>query len=283
VQISISECTTYEASFDEDVAAYRAARADGIGIWEFKLPDGRDAESIATLKDAGLAASVCVPMVPSVYPDAYFAEPREPAARVDALCAAVRRFAAFDPAAILVVTGDPSDRDRAEMRRVTVDGLRTVADTAADLGQTLGLEAYRATSGSLISTIPGMIDLADEIDRPNVRLVVDTWHVWDDDGVFRDLERYADRMVAVQVSDWRDPSRSWADRLLPGDGVIDWENLFAALGRGGFGGWYDIEIFSDNGRFGNAWPDSIWSREASEVAAAAMTKFGSLLAGRGNG
>jgi len=36
-RLSISQITTVSAPFDADLDAYRAAGADGIGIWEFKL------------------------------------------------------------------------------------------------------------------------------------------------------------------------------------------------------------------------------------------------------
>ena len=39
--LSISEVSTHPATFEEDLAAYKAGGADGIGIWEFKLPGWR--------------------------------------------------------------------------------------------------------------------------------------------------------------------------------------------------------------------------------------------------
>ena len=35
------------------------------------------------------------------------------------------------------------------------------------------------------------------------------------------------------------------------------------VGREGF---YDLEIFSDNGTFGSAYPDSLWDLDAAELA-----------------
>src|SRR5260221_13148939 len=71
--VSVSECTTFPRSFAEDVAAYREGDADGIVIWRFKLEGGRDKENLAVWRDSGLRATVCVPEVPSIYPDGYFA------------------------------------------------------------------------------------------------------------------------------------------------------------------------------------------------------------------
>ena len=47
VKLSLSEISTVNASFAEDVAAYAAAGFDGIGIWEMKLP-ADDAANVAS-------------------------------------------------------------------------------------------------------------------------------------------------------------------------------------------------------------------------------------------
>ena len=54
--------------------------------------------------------------------------------------------------------------------------------------------------------------------------------------------------------------------MLPGDGVIDLAAAFRALDAAGYDGWYDVEIFSDNGVFGEAFPDSLWDVDAAELA-----------------
>ena len=105
---SISEVTTFTATFEEDLAAYRAAGVDGVGIWEFKLPKGEDARSIDALRASGLAATICVPEVPCIMPDSYFREPRDPLSRRKELCASIRRLAAFNPVGVMVLSGRPA-------------------------------------------------------------------------------------------------------------------------------------------------------------------------------
>jgi sugar phosphate isomerase/epimerase len=61
--------------------------------------------------------------------------------------------------------------------------------------------------------------------------------------------------------------------VLPGDGVADLPTLLGALEAAGWNGYYDVEIFSDNGSFGNAWPDSLWDASAEELALAAKDAF----------
>ena len=89
---SISETTTYPATFEEDLAAYKAAGVDRGGIWEFKLPRGQDTRSVDALRASALQATVCVPEVPCVVPDSDFREPRDLIERRKELCASIRRL-----------------------------------------------------------------------------------------------------------------------------------------------------------------------------------------------
>jgi sugar phosphate isomerase/epimerase len=268
---SISETTTYPASFEEDLAAYKAAGVDGIGIWEFKLPKGKDAQSLEALRASGLPATICVPDVPCILPDAYFREPRDPKERRKELCASIRRLAAFNPVGVMVLSGAPSDNPAAD-RRTIVEGLKAAADTAGEIGVELGFEAIRKDAGSIISTLPETLGIIEDIGAPNIRVIFDSWHFWDLPDILNDLRKHADRFICIQVNDRRRP-RSWADRLLPGDGDLDLGGFFGALESGGFKGWYDLEVFSDHGLWGNTFPDSLYTLGAPEVAKRAVAGF----------
>ena len=64
-KLSISACTTWHSGFEETFRLYRAAGIDGIGIWEFKLPAGRDVESAALLRQSGLGRRSASPKYPA--------------------------------------------------------------------------------------------------------------------------------------------------------------------------------------------------------------------------
>jgi sugar phosphate isomerase/epimerase len=83
--------------------------------------------------------------------------------------------------------------------------------------------------------------------------------------VAEEIERYTKVFVGVHVADWGEGTRGWCDRILPGDGVSDLPQILGALDRAGWDGYYDLEIFSDNGTFGNAWPDSLWDVSTEEL------------------
>jgi sugar phosphate isomerase/epimerase len=269
-KFSVSQITTFHGTFAEDVAAYREAGADGVGVWEFKLSEGGDDDARALLRDAGLATTTCIPGVLSIYP-VPFPGPSDPAERTEAMCAAIRRFAPFEPEVVLVLTGAPPEgTDPGQAREVVVEGLRRAARVAADVGVTLGLEPlHRRVYGDwgMIGTIPETIDLMDEIDEPNVKLLYDVYHLWDTDGVLEDTVRHGDRIApSVHVCDWRDPTRNAFDRVLPGDGIIDLPALLGALDAGGVNTWFDLEIFSDDASFtADDFEDSIWKQDPVDV------------------
>jgi sugar phosphate isomerase/epimerase len=271
-KISISCPTTYTATIFEDIQNYSAAGATGIGLWEYKFAGADDGKIKEAMDAAGLQATLCCPTVPSLIPDPFFAEPADPEARLAALSAAIKRFARFKPAAILVTTGEPGEYGVTEGRRIVTEKLKPAADIAGELGITIGLEPYRQTSGTLLTTLPEALELIDAVGRPNVKVIVDVWHYWDIPDGLPELARDVDKLVGIQLNDWRDPTRGWCDRVLPGDGTIDLRAFLRTLTGAGYEGWYDVEVFSDNGLFGNAYPDSVWSRPAAEVAKDSVSK-----------
>ena len=260
---SISQITTLGATFDADLRAYAAAGVDGIGIWEIKLPEGGDDQAHEQLEASGLGRAAAVPAVPSILPLPLMEGPTDPRERIDAICASVHRLARFEPSSVVCLTGPGDDRD------TVVEGLRMIGDEAARAGVRIGLEPINRVGGedwTSISSLQEAAELLDDADRPALGIQFDSWHVWNTAEVVDEIERHAHRFVGVHIADWRDPTRGWADRVLPGDGVADLPALLGTLERAGWNGFYDLEIFSDNGTFGNAWPGSLWDVPEEELA-----------------
>src|SRR5581483_11052447 len=111
-RVSVSQVSTFTASFAEDIHAYSAAGLDGIGVWELKLGEGPDDEALALLRASGLGSATAVPAVPSVNPLPLLPGPDAPRERTDAILRSLHRLAAFEPAAVLCFTG-PGDRETA--------------------------------------------------------------------------------------------------------------------------------------------------------------------------
>ena len=249
MRVSICEWTTFPASFEDELGAYRAAGAGGIGILEFKtavVPDMR-----SKLRESGLVATNCMPKAGSILPSPLIPGPQEPEARVDSICESIGRLAELEPACVFFLTGPGGAGDR----ETVVEGIRRIAEAGERHRVRVALEPIhpvQAQTLSFVHTIPDALEL---IGDASVGILFDAWHL--------EEVSHVDRIHGVHVSDRREPTRSDFDRLLPGAGS---RAAIRALEAAGYDGWYDVEVMSDDGTFGHAFPDSLWALPVEEIA-----------------
>jgi sugar phosphate isomerase/epimerase len=254
-RFSISEVTTVSQSFAEDLDAYRAAGADGIGIWETKLAD----DSLQRFRESGLEAATAVPAVPSILPLPLMEGPSDPTERVEAICAGIRRLAPFEPPCVLFLTGPGDDR------ATILAGIRAIADEGRRSGVRVALEPIQREFAHFWTVVSSLAEASDSIGQAgaDVGLMYDTWHLWREP--LEQIERHRDRIYGVHVADWRARTRNTNDRVLPGDGVIDFGPILEALR---WEGLLDLEIFSDP-----ELPDSLWHEDPRALAARAIERM----------
>lgn len=277
---SVGEYTTPGLTFAQDLDAYREAGAQGIGIDVGLKLDGReqaDAGDLHLLRKSGLKATFLFPPVPSVLPLTVMKMGEDdPRTRVESMCRAIRGLAAYEPISFVVVTGPLGDMEPDRAHEIAVEGLRRAAREAADVGARIAIEPMHtsvAADYSWITNLPDAVALLDDIGEPNTGIMFDVWHLWDTPNLLEEIRRDAHRFVGVHVDDWRDPTRNWCDRVLPGDGIADVPGILGAIDDAGYDGWYELEVFSDDGRFGNQWDDSLWRLDPVEFVRAGREKF----------
>ena len=270
MKTSLSEISTVNATFAEDVTAYAAAGFDGIGIWESKLP-ADDGANVALLSAAGLAATHCVPAIPSILPLAIpgMEGPASPGERVAALCASVARFAAFAPACVVCLSGPRGDRSEPEARALVIAGLRSVATAARAAGVQLGFEPTHASERDVTGFVNSIGDAAamlDEAGLDDVGVMVDTVHIGDTPTLEADIAAFGHRAAGFHISD--KASAGAPDRLLPGEGVTNPQRVLELLRAASYDGYVDIEIFST--------PDGFWGLPVDEAARRAFASISGL-------
>lgn len=259
MKLALSEISTPNATFAEDVVAYAAAGFDAIGIWEFKLPPDDEANR-ALLREHGLAVATCIPTVPSLLQLGIpgLEGPADPEERTEALCASVRRLAAYAPECVLCITGPRGALGAAETRDTVVEGLRRVAAAAAGASVRLGLEPIHASQHdtvSFVNTVAGALALLEEAGLPDVGVMVDTYNLAEEDPAA--IAAIAGRVTGLHVADH--PGRPVGnERLLPTTGTGRTRDLVVALRSGSWDGFLDVEIFST--------PDAFWALPPDEAA-----------------
>lgn len=245
----ISEFTTQPWSFDEDIVRYARLGVDTIEVVEAKLDDARFAEQMQAIAAEGLAISGVQPAVRTFFGSRMMPQPTDLKARIAALRGSIERLARFAPGVPFITnTGAHPKGDTDEAMRVVGDALGELARVAADHGVTLALEPLNPTSvnvESAIWTIDQALEVINRADSAQVGLCLDYWNIWQNADVEAQIARAAGRIFTVQASDWRTP-RSFADRIVPGDGIIPLPRLIAATRAAGFEGPYVVEIFSQD-------------------------------------
>jgi len=154
-------------------------------------------------------------------------------------------------------------------RIMFADGVAAVLPHARAAKVPLALEPmhpmYAADRGC-ITTINEMVDLCDEL-GDGLGIAIDTYHVWWDPNLGREIARAGDRIIAHHICDWLVPTRHLlTDRGMMGDGVIDFPAIRRMIEAAGYHGVQEVEIFSED------W----WARPGDEVLATVMERFKSV-------
>ncbi|WP_420813811.1 sugar phosphate isomerase/epimerase family protein, partial [Phytoactinopolyspora endophytica] len=107
------------------------------------------------------------------------------------------------------------DRDLPGARQRVADGIAELVPYALERGVQLALEPmhpiYCADRG-VLSTLGQALDIAEQHPAEAVGVVVDTFHVWWDPDIERQIARAAGRISSFQVCDWITP--------LPADSLL---------------------------------------------------------------
>jgi len=129
-----------------------------------------------------------------------------------------------------------SPDERAAQRQWAVEGIRVAADRAGEHGIVLAVEPLNRFETDLVNTVQQGIELCDLVDRANVGLALDTFHMNIEEKHVGEAIRIAGPLIVnFQASE--------NDRGAPGSGHIDWRETFDALKEIDYGGPIVVESF----------------------------------------
>ena len=175
-----------------------------------------------------------------------------------------------------------SERPKAEQRKIYKERFRAIADELAQGQVRLGLEFLgplhlrKRFPHEFIWRMDEMLHFAKEC-GPNVGLLLDSWHWHHAGGTAKDiLAAGVDNIINVQVADAPDlPPEKIVDseRLMPGEGIVDFHSFFGALKRIGYPDGISPEVF---GRGLKEMKPEDGARLGLETTAAVMKKAGVL-------
>ncbi len=174
---------------------------------------------------------------------------------------------------VVAITGGLSegDLDLAAARERAVEALIDIVPDARAAGIRIALEPlHPAVCGyrSVISTIDDAMAMIASVRADDVMgLAVDTYALWWDSRLGRQIADAGRHIVNFHVSDWLRETRDVRlDRGMPGDGLIDNRGIREMVEKAGYDGAIEVEILSRLD-----W----WARDPDEVVRTIVARFGS--------
>jgi sugar phosphate isomerase/epimerase len=267
----------------EDVEQVARTGGSGVGVSFAKLGrDVSDQQMRDALAEHGLRATFCVPTLWTVLPNppafGRSSWEKDPRVRTQQICEELDRVAAFDPVAVIIGSGTSGDPAKpAGPLSAVVEGLAQIADRARELDLRISFELFGKRRGTPITSLDQLIGFIDDVGRSNVGVAFDMFQSWADEGVHQALRQHAKRILNVDVCDVRREERSGFDREIPGRGRAVAQGMIESLLAGGYEGWWKLEVFSDDGTYGNDFPDSYWKMPHEELLRLGHREFAGVL------
>jgi sugar phosphate isomerase/epimerase len=233
-------------------------RISAISIWRDRLRECGTAEAARMLEGQALTVTSLCSAGQISTPD-----PAEAAKAIDELKRAIDEAVAIGADCLVFVAGgvDPRDKDLELTRARVVERLADITPYARAASMKLALEPLHPMAcgtRSVLSTVKLANDWCDALCAEDVYgIAIDTYAVWWDPDLPREIARAGNRICAFHISDWlADTQDLRLDRGMMGDGLIDIPGIRRMVEAAGYTGHHEVEIFSQRN-----W----WKRDPDEV------------------
>jgi 2-keto-myo-inositol isomerase len=247
MKIALNGATTMHADLIKDIFAARDAEYDCIEIWAAKLREFLKTSSVGHLRklleDANLE-----PWSINSIEHITFRTPEDYAqikAECEELCAVA---AQIDCPYVVVVPGKLPEggATREEIINESVRVLRELGAIADKHNVALAFE-FLGQADCSVQTLELCNEIVEMTNRPNVGLVLDTFHFYAGGSTFESIEQVqAGNICIFHINDAEDLPREEltdAHRLLPGYGILPIKQIKRGLDNIGYDRVVSIEIF----------------------------------------
>jgi sugar phosphate isomerase/epimerase len=263
-RFSLNQITTPRWSIPELVRACERRGVPAVALWRHRIEETGLAATARLVRDAGLHVStVCRG---GMFPAPTAEEFRR---RLDDNLRAIEATATLGADALVLVCGPREGLSLGEARGMVREGIEAILPRAIEAGVVLGIEPFHPMlieDRSVIVTLQEANDLAEACGDPHCGITFDTYHVFWDPCLDREIGRAAGRIVSNQISDWVLPIEGGlSSRGMIGDGSIDLPGICAAVDDTGYAGFVEVEILSS--KLGSEDHEALLERCISRFAA----------------
>ncbi len=130
-----------------------------------------------------------------------------------------------------------SEAERNNVLQRVIRSFKDIGRYAQDFGVSIALEPLCRYDTHLINTSAQARDLVDKIDRENIGILLDTFHLNIEEKSFKDaISTAGEKLIHFHACE--------NDRGTPGTGHINWNEVSDTLRLTGYDGWISIESFT---------------------------------------
>ncbi len=258
MKLSLNTATVKKASLAEAAKLCADNGIEGIGPWRDVVEQAGGAAEAKKLLDAhGLT-------VTSLCRGGFFHLGIEDTKK------AIDEASTLDAKELILVVGGMPDgsKDLGKARQNVRDSIEQLVPYASERNVRLAIEPLHpmfCADRAVVSTLGQALDIAELFTPSEVGVVVDTYHVWWDPELEKQIARAGERIASYQVCDWVVPLP--ADMLLGrghvGDGHIDFPYLTSLVKAAGYTGFTEVEIFNQ----------VVWDTPAAETIATVRNRW----------
>ncbi len=268
--LGFNGATTLTADLGTDIRAAKAAGYGCLEIWAPKLLGYFANGSLSDLRRALRRAGLPVATLNSVE-RVTFQDPSGHERMLQDFTRFCRVASALGGATVIAVPSPkPRGMRRAAMEAESVRVLRTLGAIAAHHEVRVALE-FLGFADCSVNTLEACWRVVKRVNRPNVGLVLDTFHFYAGSSSLRSIAALDPRrLFMVHLNDVMPGPRARlhdARRLYPGDGVLPLTPILRALRGIGYAGLFSVEIFQPR----------YWRQDPMQVAATAYRKARAVL------
>lgn len=264
-RLAVNQITTNRWSLQRDLQSYRDEGFEAAGLWRPKFARFDNEErAVELVRESGLTISSLsfaggfTGLNGASFFDA-----------VDDARQALQLAGAIGAEYLVLVSGPRRGHIRTHARRLLVDAVKALADDAAEQGVALALLPMSPVVSPVVSSAWSFLNSLDQtlevIDRSGrgARIAFDVYHLWQEPRLVDRIPELAPYVAVVQLSDWRGAPRSEYDRCRPGDGRIPLTAIVHAFDEAGYGGHYELAI----------WSDELWKSDYTELLRECRARF----------
>ena len=122
-----------------------------------------------------------------------------------------------------------------DAEKLFIDMARELCDYAGDKGVTMILEPVNRYEIDFVNSVTEGVELMKKVDMPNMKLMPDIFHMnIEDETIGPELTKNIEYIAYIHIAD--------SNRLAPGWGHTDFNEIFSNLRQAKFDGWLSVEI-----------------------------------------